>query len=131
MNWLVWPLLASLALGLFYALEGWVSGWSALAGAYPAGGEDVTRVYRFESGEMGWMWQFNGALTLAACEQGLRVSTWLRRPFIVPWSQIQVEQRGGLVRPMTQLVFGAPEVGRLRIASKTWDALSESTSKGA
>mgnify|MGYP001109256681 CR=1 FL=1 len=118
-----WILAVPLAAAAFYLVEGWASGWPRLVRTYPAGDEQTIRRSAFESGELGWAWQFHGTLTLGACARGLKVSTWLRRPFIVPWEDIRLEQTGGLIGRKTQLVFGTPEVGRLRIASETWDAL--------
>jgi hypothetical protein len=121
MSWLVWLLVAALAAGAFYLVEGWASGLPRLQRAYPAGGERVIRTQSFASGELGWFWKYQGVLTLSACDRGLKVSPWLRGPFVVPWQDIRIEQTGG--HPMTQLVFGEPEIGRLRISSKTWEAL--------
>lgn len=117
------PILA-LAAATFYLVEGWVTGWFRLRRTYPADNARVIRTHHFSSGELGWLWQFKGMLTLGACDRGLMVSTWLRPPFVVPWREIHVEQAGGLVRPMVQLVFGRPEVGRLRIAATTWDEVA-------
>jgi len=120
------PVLAILgfaaAAAALYLVEGWASGWPRLVRAYPAGGEQVIRRRAFESGELGWVWQHHGTLTLSACDRGLKVSTWLRQPFVVPWADIKIEQTGGGRK--TQLVFGAPEIGRLRIAGETWAALN-------
>ncbi len=110
----------------FHLVEGWISGWSRLARTYPSSGGKASRLLPFVSGELGWMWR--GFLTLAACDHGLRLSTWLRRPILVPWHDVHVEQVGGLMRPMTQLVFGQPEIGRLRIASTVWDDLQNARS---
>ncbi|WP_310540327.1 hypothetical protein [Phenylobacterium sp.] len=119
----LWILAVPGAAAAFYFVEGWASGWPRLVRTYPAGNEQVVRRSAFESGELGVAWQFHGTLTLGACERGLKVSTWLRRPFVVPWEDIRLEQTGGLISRKAQLVFGAPEVGRLRIASQTWDTL--------
>lgn len=124
MSWLVWLLFAALAAAAFYLAEGWISGLGRLARAYPAGTERILRTQSFLSGEFGWFWSCWGALTLMACERGLMVSVWLHRPFVVPWQEINIEGADGLEHRMTQLVFGEPEVGRLRISSKTWAVLS-------
>lgn len=124
MSALMWLPAVALAIAVFYLVEGWASGWSRLTRAYPAGGERVISTQHFASGELGWFWQARGALTLSACDRGLKVSTWFRSPFVVPWQDIRVEQTGGLVLPMTQLVFGEPEIGRLRITSRNWEALN-------
>ena len=119
MNWLVGSLMVALCFVTGHFVEGWISGWPRLVRAYPAGGEAVVRTQSFVSGELGQLWQGVGVLTLSACDRGLKVSTWLRAPFVVPWRDIRTEPSSR----HTQLIFGEPEVGRLRISAKTWKVL--------
>lgn len=116
---------------LFFRLEGWATRWPQLLRVYPAGDEQVIRTQLGVTGELGWGMLAQNALALAACERGLRVSRWFRQPILVPWGDIMVEQTGGLVVPMTQLVFGEPEVGRLRIPSRVWERLVVAQPEGA
>lgn len=94
---LLWTVGSAVGFGLFWVALcrgiAWLSGWRALARAWPArglGGSGQT--WRFQSAQMRYATNYNGCLTFAASPYALRVSAWwifvAHPPLEVPWSQI-------------------------------------------
>jgi hypothetical protein len=110
-------------------LLGHMSGWPALARAFPDEGDDEPIVtLTGESGVMGRAVSLQGILALGACRSGLRVSINrlfgpFSRPFLAPWYQIAAEPTAGMLAPRVKLRFGQPEVATLTIDAGTWDVL--------
>ena len=102
-------------------LLGAMSGWYSLMARFPDRPEEALATFRFQSGYMGLV-RMGGILKLAVCPSGLRVGIWrifgpFDRDFLVPWSELRVEDRGGWFGGRTSLGFGRDPVGRLEIGT--------------
>ena len=112
------------------SLLGLLSGWYGLMRGYPDTDEEPLVVLSSQSGSMGLGVGLNGILSLSACPSGLRVGMWrifgpFSRPFFVPWSEIQLEQKTVFLTPRAKLSFGNPVVGTLSVAAPVWQRLAE------
>lgn len=102
--------------------------WGDLLLRYPdQGASDIVRTFRGLSGAVAGT-RMNGMLRVDIYQTGLRLGvSELIFPFIfVPWSDIHVERRDGLFQ-VAFLVFGNPEVGRLKIEAFVADRLWRAT----
>ncbi len=112
-------------------LLGSISHWYALMRAFP--NREALEVGRLksQSGSMGGV-GMRGILSISVCQSGLRFGI-LRvfgpfcRDFFVPWEQLRVERKNGLLGKTTTLRFGEPWVGWLRIPSHLADRLARSS----
>jgi hypothetical protein len=109
---------------------GLLSGWFVLMRRYPDPGEEPLVRLSGQSGSMGLGVHMNGILSLSACPSGLRVGMWrifgpFCRPFFVPWSEIELEQKTVLLAQRAKLRFGNPVVGTLSVAAPVWQRLAE------
>jgi hypothetical protein len=122
-------------IGLWLAVSGvlgLLSGWFMLMRRYPNTDEEPLVVLYCQSGSMGLGVHMNGILSLGACPSGLRVGMWrifgpFSRPFFVPWSDIQLEQKTVFLSPRAKLSFGNPVVGTLSVAAPAWQRLAEAS----
>lgn len=71
-------------------------------------------------------------LIISVCRSGLRIGM-LRifgpfcRDFFVPWEQLRVERKDGILGKTATLRFGEPHIGWLRISSHNADRLARSS----
>lgn len=118
-----------------------VSGWFVLQARYPDADEPALLKLGGLSGSMAiggspMPASFRGILTLSACPSGLRVSMNrifgpFTRPFFVPWEQIRVESKTGLLGPRVTLSFGDPAAARMTIETYIWQRLAERAGKSS
>src|SRR4051812_2606582 len=113
---------------LVTTILGVLSGWFELQGRFPDPGERPLLKLGMQSGSMGLGVNFNGVLTLSACPTGLRVAVWrifgpFERPFVVPWSQIEVEAVTRFFQPGARLRFAGG--GVLTINRDAWRRVSD------
>jgi TonB family protein len=129
----IWGLVfAALFIGAWLAVSSLLtglSGWFALARRYPDHDQQPLLSLPMQSGAMGRLGKFNGVLTLSACPSGLRVSVLrvfapFAQPFLVPWSEIEVQPIALFWLHPVRLSFGKPEMGSLTISEAVWDRLS-------
>jgi len=107
---------------------GWMSGWFNLQQWYPEPTGEPLLKLRGQSGSMGLGVALNGVLRLTAYPAGLGVGIWrvfgpFQRTFLVPWSEIGVEESRSFFTPMVKLSFGNPPNGRLKISMRSWSKL--------
>ncbi len=97
-----------------------LSGWAALAAAYPA--TDVLSPgvrYRWQSAFMNANTKYNASITVAADTQGVHFSTFPlfsigHAPFSVPWTDVRAETRQLMFATRVKLTFArAPQVTML------------------
>ena len=103
------------------------SGWFQLQRRFPCTDDTPLLHLRMQSGRMGEV-NFNGILSLAACNSGLRIGMWrifgpFTRPFQVPWDQIEPEPVTRFLMPMVRLHLGRPATRKLTIGARTWERL--------
>jgi len=108
---------------------GFMSGWYALAKAYPNRDEEALLKLRFQSGSMGAGVSMRGILKLDVCHTGLRVGIWrvfgiFDRDFFVPWTEITVERKSLFLLPVADLQFGNPKLGHLALRTYVADRLA-------
>ncbi len=113
-------------------LLGLLSGWFVLMKRFPDQEGAPLITLAGQSGSMGVGVNMRGVLTLAACEQGLRVSINrflgpFSRPFLAPWGELNVGSEKVLFGTMTRLQFAAPPVGVLLIADRTAQRLANAS----
>ena len=112
---------------------GLLSRWYALMRAFPDRDEIAVIRLKNQSGSMGRV-GMRGTLEISLCRSGLRFGKKrifgpFCRDFFVPWEQLRVERKSGLLGKTATLRFGEPCVGRLYVASHLADSLARS-SKG-
>jgi len=84
-----------------------------------------------QSGSMGGV-GMRGILNISVCRSGLRIGM-LRifgpfcRDFFVPWEQLRVERKDGMLGKTAMLRFGEPRIGWLRVPSHIADRLARSS----
>jgi hypothetical protein len=113
---------------LITTILGFISGWFSLQRRYASGDENAVFTLRGRSGSMGMGVALNGIITLGTCPSGLRISIWkifapFQRPILIPCKDIRATPSRSLFAPATQLSFGAPEIGRLKIDARSWERL--------
>jgi len=132
-----WLTLALISFTVFWCLVplaiARMSGWAALAAAYPAG--------QVMTPNMRWSWQsavmnlntsYNAGLTLVADLQAVHVSVFLlmrpgHKPFSVPWEDIRATPRHLLLMERVALTFAkAPNVTML-ISPKLAERLAQAS----
>ena len=96
----------------FWATTGLMAraGWFDLARLYPDRDDPALLRLRFQSGRMSGV-SLNQILCLEACRSGLRVSmpryfAPFCRNFLVPWTDIQVMRKNGILWRGAELTFG-------------------------
>ena len=100
------------------------AGWFRLMTKFPdQKAKPVLRLSR-QSGTMGSGVHMRGALRLSVCSSGLRVGIMrlfapFCRDFFVPWENIAITRRKGLLGPVVDLQFGSPVIGSLSISGNT------------
>ena len=105
------------------------AGWFRLMTKFPdQQAKPVLRLSR-QSGTMGAGVYMRGALRLSVCSSGLRVGIMrlfapFCRDFFVPWENIAITRRKGLLGPVVDLQFGSPVIGSLSISGNTADRLA-------
>jgi hypothetical protein len=105
-----------------------LSGWFRLMAAYPDQSIEPVLRLRAQSGAMGGV-SMRSVLTLSVCPTGLRVGIMrlfgpFCRDFLVPWESIAVVRKKTLFGPVTELQFGKPVIGRLRIQTQAADRIA-------
>jgi hypothetical protein len=86
-----------------------LSGWRELADAYPLSTDFTGRKLQFQSANFRWGSNYTGIVQIGADPQGLYLSVFIpfrpgHPPIFVPWGDIQVESRDGLI-PALRLRF--------------------------
>lgn len=104
-----------------------IGGWTTLAAKFRSGSISVENRWRFQSGTMRWMVNYNNCLTVGADRQGLSLAVFplfrfRHPPLFIPWQEVAVVAAGR--------VFGSQwvklELGReLRIPFKIRSELAE------
>ena len=107
-------------------------GWFRLVASYPDRPEEPALRLRGQSGSMGPGVAMRGVLTLSVCRSGLRVGINrifgpFCRDFFVPWENIGITRRKGLLGPVMDLQFGNPVIGSLTISGNTAHRLAAAT----
>jgi len=79
-----------------------ISGWFSLAKVYRTGSAFDGAKWRMQSGRMRWFVGYNNVLTIGASQQGLYLASmflfrFMHPPLLVPWSEIKVQKKKGLV----------------------------------
>jgi len=121
------------ALWLFVTtLLGFLSGWFALAKAFPDREEVPALSLSYQSGSMGLGVHMRGILSLAVCSSGLRVGIMrlfgpFSRSFFVPWSSLSVIRKRMFFMPAARLKFGG--IGSLTISTNTAEKLAFAAGK--
>jgi hypothetical protein len=92
-------------------LSSWMSGWQRLAEQFRFDGEFDGEVWSFCSGWLRWGARYGGVLVLGASRSGLYMRTlWFLRlghpPLLIPWSDLEAEDRTRWLRDGTQFVLG-------------------------
>jgi hypothetical protein len=110
------------------SLLGRLSGWNALARAFPDTPDRPVDTLRFRSARMGVV-NYSSCLRLDICPTGLRVSVLrllgpFQRSFFVPWNQISVEPGFDLLIRAVRLTFGPRGEGSLTISRGTFDRIA-------
>jgi hypothetical protein len=122
----VFPILFVVAFAGFWTMLTFLframSGWPGLEDRFPDQDDEALVTIRGASGVLGGHVRMKGALKLVACRNGLRVAMSrlfapFSKPVYVPWEQIQVVRSKGVFTDFAELVFGAPQVGRLKITA--------------
>lgn len=109
---------------------GLLSQWYSLMRKYPDRAEKALFVSRNLSGSMNRV-SMNRILTISVCQSGLRFGI-LRifgpfcRNFFVPWDQLSIERKDGIMGNTATLFFGEPRIGSLRIPAHVADSLARS-----
>ena len=121
---------------LVSTILGIASGWFSLQQRYEAGDEPALLTLRGQSGVMRMGVGLNGIMTLRACPSGLRISVWkifapFQRPILIPWKDVRATSSRSLFAPVTQLSFGLPESGRLKIDARSWERLRDAAAEGS
>jgi len=107
------------------------SRWYALMRAFPDRDEKQLIKLKNQSGSMGGV-SMRGILNISVCQSGLRLGI-LRifgpfcRDFFVPWEQLRVERKDGMLAKTATLQFGEPRIGWLRVPSHIADSLARSS----
>jgi hypothetical protein len=86
------------------------AGWYDLARKYPNRDEEPILRTVFQSGRMSKV-SMSGILRLEVCPSGLRIGIWklfgpFSRDFFVPWDEIRVERKNGILWRTAKLTFG-------------------------
>jgi len=122
------PLIFALLWITITTLLGFLSGWFALARAYPDRDETALQTFAGQSGSMGLV-SMRGVLRLSVCPAGLRLGM-LRivgpfcRNIFVPWKELSVERKDRLFMKSVQIAFGQPLVGTVTIPADVADRLA-------
>jgi hypothetical protein len=129
-SWFINPLLAVsiivLAWLVLAAGMGVLTGWFGLPTKFPDRAEEPLLQLRGLSVSMG-LWANMWFLTLSVCPSGLRVEIpqligLFCRNFFVPWENLRVFKRKGLLGQAAELRFGNPMIGSLAIS---WGAVEQ------
>lgn len=105
-------------------------GWRKLARRYPAYTPPDGPKFNFQSGKLGWA-AYNNCLTYCAAFNGLYVAVFPlvsfgHRPLLIPWGEIRAaEEKRVFFRSYAVLTIGAPEIARLTIPKKVFDASAQ------
>jgi hypothetical protein len=83
-----------------------VSGWRALADAYPLQSDPTGPKLRFQSASLRWSSNYTGIVHMGVNAQGLYLSVFFvfrsgHAPMFIPWSDIRTESRAGLFPSLT------------------------------
>jgi hypothetical protein len=86
------------------------AGWYDLARKYPNRDEKPILRTLFQSGRMSSV-SMSSILRLEVCASGLRIGIWklfgpFSRDFLVPWNEIHVERKNGILWGTAKLTFG-------------------------
>jgi hypothetical protein len=116
-------------------LLGALSGWYALAAAYPDRDEQPLLRLRGRSGSMGALRiHMNNVLNLTVCPSGLRVGIMrlfgpFSRDFLVPWADIHVSRQRRWYGDEALIEFGFPPLGRLTIPAYLANRLAQAADR--
>jgi hypothetical protein len=100
-----------------------ISGWFSLAKVYRTGSAFDGAKWRMQSGRMRWFVGYNNVLTIGASQQGLYLASmflfrFMHPPLLVPWSEIKVQKKKGLVFEYVTFTMGRELAIPLRIRGK-------------
>jgi hypothetical protein len=92
-----------------------LSGWKTLAEAYPLLSEPTGRKLRFQSATLRWSSNYTGLIHMSAGHQGLALSVFMlfrpgHAPMLIPWGDIRVEVRAGLIPSLTLRFARKPKI---------------------
>jgi len=92
-----------------------VSGWRALAEAYPALSDPTGPRLRFQSATLRWSSNYTGLVHVHGDSQGLYLSVFIlfrvgHPPMFIPWGEIRTESRSGLFPSLTLRFMRKPGV---------------------
>ena len=83
-----------------------MSGWKALAEAYPLQSDPTGKKLRFQSATLRWSTNYTGLIHMSCDSQGLYLSIFIlfkigHPPMFIPWGEIRTESHGGLIPSLT------------------------------
>lgn len=124
---------------VFLAFAAWVGmltviaragGWAALAQVYQSAGDFEGRRWWFQTGQMGGGIRYGGILTVGANLRGLYLSVLVpfrfgHPPLFIPWTDITVTARRGLVLGHVDLRFRRVPGVSLRLPERLGRQIAE------
>ena len=119
---------------------GKASGWQKLEEIYADMKLDpLRRRFRMQSASLGGAFgmpvNYNSCLTIEACSSGLRFRLWrifglFRRPFMVPWRDIAVDEKKIFIFRMARLRFARWEGGQVTMRVGRWNRIAAEAPQG-
>jgi hypothetical protein len=116
---------------LVAAIVSYVGGWFSLAKVYRTRAPFNGAKWRMQSGQMRWLANYNGVLTLGVSQQGLYLASmflfrFMHPPLLVPWSEIEVRRKKGWLFEYVIFTMGHELAIPLRIRATLAAKLKES-----
>ena len=113
------------------ALLGWLSGWAKIQATFPDRPEVALASLSMQSARMGVGVSFNHCLRLDVCPSGLRIVVPAvlapgRKPLLVPWQAIRVEEASVLGLTRYRLRFGSGR-DEVILSKSSLDAIARSS----
>jgi hypothetical protein len=102
-----------------------MSGWFKLMRHFPDSGEKSLLTLNFISGRLGFI-NLNHCLHLSCCPSGLRIAMFralgpFSKPFLIPWSQLDIKRVASIWGEVAVLQFGKPLRGTLIVPGSVAD----------
>ena len=115
---------------LIAATISFVGGWFSLSKLYRTRLPFAGKIWRMQSGQMRWLTNYNGVLTLGVSQEGFYMGCmflfrFMHPPLLIPWSEIKMRRSKGWFFEYVTFTMGHELAIPLRIRAKVAAKLRE------